>query len=173
LNVSYLISIIRALLGYYWRVRRHYVKDEKEIPGEFCVVLCFIFFILFLLLSLPTAPFILSTFDTGAMKLYYTLKKYDHEPRVVLNVMAKNQVSSPLMQSYIEDTLRSSVRHSVGIFSNYSFESSYSPALVPVNVPVPHMLFNGEVVIVEKGVRACAKILYPKRGNRSCFDKCK
>ena len=122
---------------------------------------------------LAIAPFIVSSFDKSAVKLLRTLRKYHDEPRVVLNVMTRERISSRFMQQYIEDTLRQSVSHSVGIFSNYSFESSYSPALVPANDPVPNMLYNGELVSVENKVRACSKILVAKRGNRSCFDKCK
>ena len=119
------------------------------------------------------APFILSTFETKANKLLKILLEHNNKTRIVLNVMIAKSIRSSDMLEYIENTLRVSVSDSVGIFSNYSFESRYSPPLVPVTSPVPNILFNGEKISVDSSIRACSRILLPKRGNRSCFDKCK
>jgi hypothetical protein len=123
--------------------------------------------------NVHAAPFILSTYETSATRLLKLLRQHTHEPRVVLNVVSRKEMSSPHMLLEIEDTLRLSVSHSVGVFSNYSYESAYSPALVPANSPVPNVLYQGERISVEASVRACSRILVAQRGNRSCFDKCK
>jgi hypothetical protein len=188
------LNILCSHAGYYWRLKQHYVLTDSEIPGKHriysyvqsrhvvtlgsCSILLdcdFFCYILFYFTSCRfAAPFILSTFHTSALNILKTLRKHHDQPRVVLNVMSRQHITSPYMQQYIEDTLRHSASDSVGLFSNYSFESAYSPALVPANVPVPGgLLYKGQSIRVEDSVRACSKIFNAKRGNRSCFDKCK